>query len=108
MLRKNWLSFVILLFLSTVSCRTLPETLEFYKVVIPNDISKMSLTEDAVINEYLGVVQDIRWRLWANQVRFNCELITEEEYLADKIKYTAFLRKYYLLMETLTETNKSI
>lgn len=108
MLRKNWLLFVILLSLSITGCSTFGGTHASYEVVIPNDVSKMDLGEDSLINEYLGIVQDIRWRLWANQVRFNCTLITEEDYLATKIKYTAFLRKYYLLLETLTESNKSI
>ncbi len=81
MLKKLLLIFVISITLW--SCRTTYQ--------LPADIEAPTLLNDSAVNEPVLIIQDIRWRIWANESRYICGEISKREYAKQKEKLFGIL-----------------
>ena len=80
---------LLLLFVISIivlSCRTTYQ--------LPADLDKPVLVNDSNINEPVLIIQDIRWRIWANEARYICGQINKREYEKQKEKLFNVLDKF--------------
>lgn len=64
--------------ITALSCRTTYQ--------LPNNIEKPVLVDNFYQNEVNLIIQDLRWRLWANDARYICGDISKMEFEKEKEK----------------------
>lgn len=81
MMKKLKTLLILLLAVSVLGCKTITVEPE-----LPDDLAFPSLIGDNYSDIIELVGQDIRWRLWASEVRWILGIITDEEY-EEQTKY---------------------
>lgn len=71
-------TYIILLISSLAGCKT---------IELPADVEKMTLSGDYLSDTAVLIIQDIRWRLWANNARYVIGEISRKEYEKNRDYY---------------------
>lgn len=86
-MRKLRLLFLVSLIVLLMACETTTPT----SPTFPNELAPPSLTGDTNSDIIILLVQDIKWRLWAAEVKWISGEISEDEYLKRTSRLLAIL-----------------